>query len=268
MDHRLDRLEHVLLLDKGHLQIELVEFARRAVGARILVTETGCDLKIAIEARHHEELLILLRCLRQGVELAGMDTRRHQKVASAFRRRGGQDRRLELGKVLLLHTPPYARNHLGAQHDIGVHMLPSQIEEAVAKPGLFRKITIAVHLDRELFGGGFERKGIRHDLDFAGRQVRIDGLVASSDHIAGDRDDAFHARMLGLFEKGLLRLKDHLGQAEMISEIDKEKLAMIPLSMDPAGKPDFLADIGGAKAVAMMGAIGMHVSSLLDKGLL
>ena len=32
--HRLDRLEHVLLLDEAHLDVELVELAGRAVGAR------------------------------------------------------------------------------------------------------------------------------------------------------------------------------------------------------------------------------------------
>src|SRR5260221_5599450 len=95
MENRLDGGEDVVLRYEAHFHIELVEFARRAVGARGFVAKTRRDLEIAVEPRHHDELLELLRRLRQGVELSGMQARRHEKVARAFRRRGGQDRRLE-----------------------------------------------------------------------------------------------------------------------------------------------------------------------------
>src|SRR6202035_5184121 len=42
--HRLDRAEHVLLGDEAHLDVELIELAGRAVGARILVAQPGRDL--------------------------------------------------------------------------------------------------------------------------------------------------------------------------------------------------------------------------------
>ena len=59
-DDRLHRREHIVLLDEAHLDVELVEFAGQAVGARVLVAEAGRDLEIAVEARHHQELLVLL----------------------------------------------------------------------------------------------------------------------------------------------------------------------------------------------------------------
>ena len=86
MQHRFDRLEHVFLGHERHLEIELIKLAGRTVGATVLVAEAGGDLEIAIEARHHQELLELLRRLRQRVELAGMKTRGHQEVARPFRR--------------------------------------------------------------------------------------------------------------------------------------------------------------------------------------
>ena len=93
--HRLDRVEHVLLGDEAHLEIELIELARRAVGARVLVAEARRDLEIAVEARDHDQLLELLRRLRQRVEFSGMQPRGHEIVARAFGRGRGQDRRLE-----------------------------------------------------------------------------------------------------------------------------------------------------------------------------
>lgn len=43
--HRLDRLEDVFLRGEAHFDIELVEFAGRAVGAGILVAEAGAIWK-------------------------------------------------------------------------------------------------------------------------------------------------------------------------------------------------------------------------------
>jgi hypothetical protein len=69
--HGLDHAEHILLGDKAHLHVELVELARGPVGARVLVAETRRDLEIAVEARDHDQLLELLRRLGQRVELPG-----------------------------------------------------------------------------------------------------------------------------------------------------------------------------------------------------
>jgi len=85
-------------VDKAHLDIELIEFAGAAIGARILVAETGRDLEITVETRHHDELLELLRRLRQGIEFARMQPGRNQKIARALRTRSRENRCLELEK--------------------------------------------------------------------------------------------------------------------------------------------------------------------------
>ena len=105
---RLDGVEHVFLGDEAHLQIELIELARRAVGAGVLVAEAGRDLEVAVEARDHDQLLELLRRLRQRVEFSGMHAGRHEIVARAFRRGGGEDRRLELEEARLAHAVAHA----------------------------------------------------------------------------------------------------------------------------------------------------------------
>ena len=132
--------EHVVLRDERQLDVELVELARRAIGARVLVAEAGRDLEVAVEAGDHQQLLELLRRLRQRVELARMDPARHEVVACALGRARGEDRRLELEKALRVHPPADARDHLRAQHDVAVQLLAPQVEEAVAQPLLFRNL--------------------------------------------------------------------------------------------------------------------------------
>ena len=68
--HRLDGRKHVVLRHERQLDVELIELAGRAIRPRVLVAKTGRDLEVAIEAGDHQQLLELLRRLRQRVELA------------------------------------------------------------------------------------------------------------------------------------------------------------------------------------------------------
>ena len=78
-------------VDEAHLEVELVELAGRAVGAGVLVAEAGRDLEVAVEAGDHQQLLELLRRLRQRVELAGVQpatapgSRARPRASSAVR---------------------------------------------------------------------------------------------------------------------------------------------------------------------------------------
>ena len=75
--------DNVVLLHEGHLKVDLSEL-RLTVGAQVLVAEAAGDLDVAVHAGEHEQLLVLLRGLRQGVELARMYAARHEVVARAL----------------------------------------------------------------------------------------------------------------------------------------------------------------------------------------
>ena len=83
--NRLHYAKDLVLGDEAHFHVELIELARRAVGAGVFVPEARCDLEVAIKAGHHDQLFELLRRLGQRIELARMQARRHQEVARAFR---------------------------------------------------------------------------------------------------------------------------------------------------------------------------------------
>ena len=89
-----DHGQHILAVDKAHLHVELGEL-RLAVGALVFIAEAARDLEITLDAGHHQQLLELLRALRQGVELARMHAAGHQILARAFGRALEQNRRLD-----------------------------------------------------------------------------------------------------------------------------------------------------------------------------
>ena len=97
----LDRDDHVLLGHEAHLDVDLREL-RPAVLARVLVAHAVRDLVVAVVAGDHEQLLELLRRLRQRVEPPGLHARRHDEVARPLRRAADEERRLDLDEVLVL----------------------------------------------------------------------------------------------------------------------------------------------------------------------
>ena len=65
----LEQIADFLLGQERGLAVDLREFGL-TVGAQIFVAEALDDLVVAIEARHHQQLLEELRRLRQREELA------------------------------------------------------------------------------------------------------------------------------------------------------------------------------------------------------
>ena len=100
-DHRLDEVHDRGLVDEAHLEVELGEL-RLAVAAEVLVAEAARDLEVAIDARDHQQLLELLRALRQRVDVARLEPARDEEVAGALGRGLDQVRRLDLDEAGLV----------------------------------------------------------------------------------------------------------------------------------------------------------------------
>ena len=65
--HRLDEAHHRVLVDEAHLEVELGELGL-PVAAQVLVAVAARDLEVAVDASDHQQLLELLRALRQRVD--------------------------------------------------------------------------------------------------------------------------------------------------------------------------------------------------------
>ena len=254
----LDGGEHVLLLHEAHLQVELVELAGRAVGARVLVAEAGRDLEVAVEARDHGQLLELLRRLRQGVELAGVHARGHEKVARALRRGGGEDRRLELEEAGLVHAPADRGDDGVAQDDVPVQRLAAQVEEAVLQPEVLGVVRLAEHRNRQLLGRREHLDLAGEHLHLARRQLRVERTLGTLAHLAVDADHPLGAHRLGGLEGGAVGVRYNLSEAVVVAQVDEQQAAVIAHAMHPAGQPDRCAYIAFAQRPAGVRAIAVH----------
>ena len=233
-DHRLHGGEDVVLLNEAHLHVELIELARQAVGARVLVAEARRDLEIAIKARHHQQLLVLLRGLRQRVEFTGMNARGDEKIARPFRRRRGEDRRRELEEPGFRHALADRRGDGQALHDVLVQRLAPQIEEAVLQPQVFRVVRLAEHRHGQLLGRRQHLDLGGEKLDLARRQLLVHRAVGARAHLAVDADHPFGAHALRRLEGGAVGIGDDLRDAVVIAQVDEQQAAVVAHAMHPA----------------------------------
>ena len=137
-ERAFDDVEDQLGRRKRHLEVDLREL-ELSIGALILVAEAARELHVAIHARDHQDLLEDLRRLRQREELAGMHAARHEKVARAFGRGLGEDRRLDFPEALLVEVVPQRQRDAVAQPDVALQPRPPQIEVAVLEPRSLRR---------------------------------------------------------------------------------------------------------------------------------
>ena len=140
-------------------------------GAR-LVAQAADDLVVAVLPAHHQELLQLLRRLRQRVERARPQPRGHEEVAGALRGRAREDRRLDLEEPERRGTRA-SRGRCARDREHLRHLGPPQVEVAVAQAQV-----LGASMRSSIGNGGVSASEVqtservaRH-LDVAGRRGR------------------------------------------------------------------------------------------------
>ena len=174
--------EDELAVGERHLHVELSQLLQ-AVGAWILVAQAARDLVVALESGDHEELLRDLRRLRQRVELARLQPRRHDEVARALGRRLPEHRRLDVDEALALHLLADDPHELRANADVPLHVLAAQVEPAVLHAQRLVDVLL-VELERKRRRRGEHGQLLDLDLDLARRHLRVDGLRRAANDLA------------------------------------------------------------------------------------
>ena len=244
----------VFLDHEAHLDVDLGEL-RLTVQAQIFVPEAAHDLKIAIEARHHEELLEDLRRLRQGIKLPGVQARGHQEVSGASGRVLDHEGRFDLGESVLGQVPAGGLVNLGANQKVLLQPGAPQVQVAMLEAnGLVGGLVS--DLEGWGFGAGEDGQASRAHLDVPGRQVGIAVTAPLLDH-ARDPHAELVAQLAGQ-AVGLgvdVRLEHDLGDAPAIPQIDEHAAAVIAAGCHPPEEDDLVARVRGTQSPTVVGSL-------------
>ncbi|OPZ82145.1 MAG: hypothetical protein BWY76_02806 [bacterium ADurb.Bin429] len=152
-DQAFHQFQHIVALHEGHLQVNLRVF-ELAVAPQVLITQAARELIVPLDAGDHQRLFEQLRALRQRVELAGAQARRHQEVARAFRGGLDEQRRLDFQKALFVQIFARRVRHLVTQRQVAQHAGVAQVQIAITQA------QVLIHLGRVLIVDG-ERGRLR-----------------------------------------------------------------------------------------------------------
>ena len=160
--------------------------SRLPVGAEVLVAEAADDLEVAVLPGDHQELLELLRRLRQGVErrpgTAAAGTRKSRAPSG---RAPSEDRRLDVHEAPLVQVLADRADHPVPERQHLPHLRAAQVEVAVLEPEVLVGFGPVLDRERRRVGLRQDLEPGRSDLDLARVQLRVD-------HAGGPRAD--HAR--------------------------------------------------------------------------
>src|SRR5262249_45672793 len=132
-DQTFDHRQNVLSFDKRHLEVELREF-RLPVTAQVFIAHAARNLKVAFEAGYHQELLELLRTLRQGKEFSLVHAAGNHVVAGSFGCRLDHHGSLDLDEPALVEVVSDKLYRLVTQNHIALHARPPQVEITILQP--------------------------------------------------------------------------------------------------------------------------------------
>ena len=201
----------VRFLDEGHLDIQLAVF-ERAVRAGVLVAKAARDLEVAVEPADHEDLFQLLRRLRERPELSGVIPRWNDEIASARRVRPDQIGRLDLPEPALDHEATDEIDDLVAQpHEVS-GSLPPEIDVSVLPPQRLFDLGLLIDIEGRGLGLVQDLDLVRHDLDVAGRKLRVLRPFRAQTDAAAHAEHPFVTRFAqrSVRRRVLLRVRDDL----------------------------------------------------------
>ena len=223
----LDQRPDIACVDKAHLQVELGKLGL-AVSPQVFVAEAARDLEIAFDARHHQQLLQLLRALRQRIKLAGMQAAGHHEIACAFGRALEQDRRLDLEEIAIRQVLADKAHDAVSQHQVLRHARSADIQVAILEPQhlvyfVARRVRSGCNVKRWILGWVEDRHAIRDHLHVARGEVRVAQPFRPRCHRAFHLDDEFRASLRGdIMGRHLVGIDRHLRNAETVAQVDKD----------------------------------------------
>ena len=205
------------------------------------------DLKIPVIAGYHQYLLEKLGRLRESEHSPRIDPGRDKIIPGPFRCAFGEERRFYLEKTLSVQKVPHVLGNFRPKDHIAHKGLPPQIKVSVFQADNFGHI-LALAL---VYGKGrceacIQKTDLVHNyFYFAGGHVLVDHPLRPGNDFPLNRDDVLRPETLSLTVRQVIpfRIEHNLCEPPPVSEVHKNKSAVIPSSVHPSHKNYFLANI-------------------------
>ena len=193
----LNDVKQDLRAAKRHLDVDLREL-RLAVGAQIFIAEAADDLKIAVEAAHHQDLLEQSAATAAARRTSSaMNAAGHQVIARALGGRAREERRFNLNELVRVMCSRTAIAARWRRRIFFCMRRAAQIEIAIAQPGFLGGAAVIVNGKRGSLRLIQKQAALLARTSI--RPVGICGLTVSASakhHFAFNADDEFGPHLL------------------------------------------------------------------------
>ncbi len=235
-------LQNILLLYKRHFAVDLREF-RLTVGAQVLVAEATNNLKVAVHTCHHQQLFVLLRALRQSIELAGIHTRGHYEIACTFGCRLDKERSLYFKEVEVIQVVAHQDRHTVTQLEVAAHRIAAQVQIAVFHTKVVAAIALVLDGKRRSLCSVEHIQLLDIDLNLASRNLGV--LRCTLNDNALYLKHIFASQLAGLLAKfGIgFHIESQLRDTVTVAQIYKSHTSKVTAALQPAAQRHFLTDI-------------------------
>ena len=115
--------------------------------------------------------------------------------------------------------------------------------EAVFQAGFLGILLIAEHRQRQLSRLAENLQIADEHLDRAGGQLGVHQIGRARHDLAVDADHPFRAHLFDVLEHRTVRIGQHLGDAIVVAQVDKQQPAVVAHPMHPARQTDGLPDV-------------------------
>ncbi len=222
--------------------------------AEVLIAETPGDLHVTIVAGDHQDLLVKLRRLGQGIEHPRLNPAGHEIVARPFRRAPPEHRGLDVDEPKLVEVVADEFGHPVPQDQGSLHLGPAEVEKPVFQTQVLARLLLGARLHWRDLALVQYLHAADTNLDLTGRQVGVlrSGRPSATFPVI-DTTSSLRSLASRLQVRRLaLRCEHNLGLAVSIAEIDEQSPAVVAIGIDPSTDGHLLANMVGTQLAASM----------------
>ena len=154
------------------------------------------------------------------------------------------------------------KGKVGTQLEVGHHLGTTKVQIAITQTGVLARLDAVLDLERRGDGRVEHLSMVGQDLNLAGRELGVGGLLATGTHNAMDLDGPLGTHGLGDLKGvavGVLGVEGELRDALAVAKVAENKAAVVAATAHPTGEGDLFAHVLAAKLAAGTGVHGMLV---------